>query len=77
MAYKPEAGQGPNEAGGNPVHLLRHPLGKRGAAGGKDRTESTAGGVLKRKHAHSNVLSQRSYASVIENGQIVRPKRPE
>ena len=48
-ALRPEASQGPDEADGNPVHLLRHPHGKRGAAGGQDRAESTAGGLLKRK----------------------------
>ena len=57
-ALRPEAGQGPDEADGNPVHLLRHPHGKRGAAGGQDRAESTAGGLMKRKHAHRQVLSQ-------------------
>ena len=75
---RPEAIQGPEEADGNPVHLLlRHPHGKRGAAGGQDRAESTAGGCLKRKYAHREVLSRGNYASAIENGQIVRPKRPE
>ena len=34
-ALRPEAGQGPDEADGNPVHLLRHTHGKRGAAGGQ------------------------------------------
>ena len=48
-------------------NLLRHPHGKRGAAGGQDRAESTDGGLLKRKHAHGKVLSQGNYASVIEN----------
>ena len=43
----------------------------RGAAGGQNRAESTAGGPLKRKHAHRNVLSQGNYASVIENGQEI------
>lgn len=53
-----EASQGPDEADGNPVHLLRHTHGKLGAAGGQDRTESTAGGLLRRKHAHKKVLSK-------------------
>ena len=66
-ALRPEASQGPDEADGNPVHLLRHPHGKRGAAGGQDRAESTAGGLVKRKHALGNVLSQGNYASVREN----------
>ena len=39
--------------------------------------ENTAGACLKRKHAHRNVLSQGNCASVIENGQKFRPKRPE
>ena len=77
MAYKPEAGQGSDDADGNPVHLLRQTHGKSGAVGEQDRTESTAGGLLKRKHAQRNVLSQGNYASVIENGQKIRPKRPE
>ena len=68
-SLRPEAGQGPDEADGNPVHLLRHPYGKRGAAGGQDRAESTAGGLLKRKYAHGKVLSRGNCASVIENGQ--------
>ena len=68
-ALRSEAGQGPDEVDGNPVHLLRHPHSKRGAAGGQDRTESTAGGCMKRQHTHGKVLSQGNYASVIENGQ--------
>ena len=76
-ALRPEASQGPDEADGNPVHLLRHPHGKRGAAGRQDRAESTAGGLLKRKYAHRKVLSRGNYASVIDNGQKIRPKRPE
>ena len=76
-ALRPEAGQGPDEADGNLVHLLRHPHGERGAVGRQDRAESTAGGLLKRKHAHREVLSRGNYAPVIENGQKIRPKRPE
>ena len=76
-ALRLEAGQGPDEADGNPVHLLRHPHGKRGAAGGQDRAESTTGGCLKQKYAHRKVLSRGNYASVIENGQKIRPKRPD
>ena len=34
---------------GNPVHLLRHPHGKRGLAGGPDRTKVEFGGCLIRK----------------------------
>ena len=76
-ALRPKESQGPDEADGNPVHLLRHPHGKCGAAGGQDRAESTAGGLMKRKHAHRKVLSRGNYVSVIENGQKIRPKRPE
>ena len=36
-ALRHEASQGPDEADGNPVHLLRHPHSKRGAAGGQGR----------------------------------------
>ena len=66
-----------SEADGNPVYLLRHPHGKRGAAGRQNRAESTAGGLLERKYAHGKVLSRGNCASVIENGQKIRPKRPE
>ena len=76
-ALRLEAGQGPDEADGNLVHLLRHPHSKRGAAGRQNRAESTAGGCLKREHAHRKVLSRGNLASVIENGQIIRPKRSE
>ena len=55
-ALRPKAGQGPDEADGNPVHVLRHSHGKRGAAGRQNRAESTAGGLLKRKYAHRNML---------------------
>ena len=41
--------QGPDEAYGNSVHLLRHTHGKRGAAGRQDRTESTDGGLVCQK----------------------------
>ena len=68
-----EAGQGPDEADGNPVHLLRLPHSKRGAVGRQDRTESTSGGLLKRKHANRKVLSMGNYASVIENGWTKNP----
>ena len=76
-ALQSPEGQGQDEADGNPLHLLRHPCGKRGVAGVQNRAESTAGGLLKRKHAHRKALSRGNYASVIENGQKIRPKRPE
>ena len=41
------------------------------------RAESTAGGLLKRKYTHRKVLSRGNYASVIDNGQKIRPRRPE
>ena len=72
-----EAGQVLDEVDGNPVHLLRHPHSKRGTAGRQDRAESTAGGLLKRKYAHREVLSRGNYASVKEIGQIIRSNRPE
>ena len=59
---RPEESQSPDEAYGNPVHLLRHPHGKRGAAGG----------LLKRRNAHGKELSKGNYTSVIENGQHIR-----
>ena len=34
-APRPKSIQGPDEADGTPVHLLRHTHGKRGAAGGQ------------------------------------------
>ena len=37
------------------------------AAGGQDRTRSKAGGLLKRKYVHREVLSQGNNAAVIEN----------
>ena len=74
---RPEAGQGSDEADGNPLHLLRHPHDKRGAVERQNRAESTSGGCLKRKHAHRKVLSRGNYASVIENRHNIRPKRPE
>ena len=76
-ALRPEASQGSDEVDGNPVHLLRHPHSKRGAAGRQDRAESTVGGLLKRKYAHRKVLSQGNYASVKDYRQKIRPKRPE
>ena len=43
----------------------------------KNHFQSTVGGLLKRNYAHRKVLSRGNYASVIENGQKIRPKRPE
>ena len=61
----------------DPVHLLRHSYGKRCAASGQDRAESTAAGGVKRKYAHMNVLPQWNYALDIGNRRKIRPKRPE
>ena len=44
-------GQGQDKAGGNPLHLLRHLHGKRGAIGGQDRARGAFGGCLTRKLA--------------------------
>ena len=44
-------GQGKDKADGNPVYLLRHPHGKRGATGGQDRTKGAFGGCLTLKLA--------------------------
>ena len=41
--------QGPDEADGNPVHLLRHTHGKCSTACGQDKTESTAGDLVYQK----------------------------
>ena len=43
-------GHGQYKAGGNSLHLLLHPHGKRGAVGGQNRTKSTFGGGLMLKH---------------------------
>ena len=40
-----------SEGQGNPIHLLRHPHGKRGAVGGQDRAKSAFSGCLTRKLA--------------------------
>ena len=41
----------------------------------EQRTQLAAS--CKRKYVHGEVLSQGNYGSVIENGQKIRPKRPE
>lgn len=45
-----------------------------GKTNGWKQIQSAAGGLLKRKHAHKNVLPQGNYASVIEDGQKFRLK---
>lgn len=42
-----------------------------GITNGWIQTQSIAGGLLKRKHAHGNVLSQGNCTSVMENGQKI------
>lgn len=69
--------QGQDETGGNPVYLLRHPHGKRGQAGGQDRTEVEFGGCLTRKLAANAELLWRNCILAMKNGQIIRPKLPE
>ena len=76
-AVRPEAGQGSDDADGNPVHLLRHPHGKRGAAGGQDRTEVEFGGCLTLKYAVNAELLWGNCILAMKNGQKIRPKRPE
>ena len=50
-AVRYQEGQGQDEADGNPLHLLRHPHGKRGAAGRQDRTNGAFGSCLTLKLA--------------------------
>lgn len=50
-AVRHQEGQGQDEAGENPGHLLRHPHGKHGAVGGRGRTEGAFGGCLTLKLA--------------------------
>ena len=57
------------KADGNPVHLLRHPQGKRGAAGGQDRTEVEFGGCLTLRLAVNAVLLWGNCILVTKNRQ--------
>ena len=65
------------KANGNPLHLLRHPHGKRGAAGGQDRTEVEFGGCLTLKLAVNAELMCGNCILAMKNGQKIRLKRPE
>ena len=65
------------KADGNPVHLLRHPHGKRGPAGGQDRTKGSFGGCLTLKLAVNAELMWGNCILAMKNGQKIRPKRPE
>ena len=61
--------QGQDEADGNPVHLLRHPHGKRGQAGGQDRTRGEFVGCLTRKLAANVDLLRGNCILVMKNRQ--------
>ena len=65
------------KADGNPVHLLRHPHGKRGSAGGQDRTKGAFGGCLTLRLAVNAVLLWGNFILAMKNKQKIRPKRPE
>ena len=70
-------GQGQDEADGNPVYLLRHPHGKRGAVGGQDRTKGAFGGCLILKLAVNAELLWGNCILAMKNRQKIRTKRPE
>ena len=76
-ALRSPEGQGQDEADGNPLHLLRHPHGKRGATGGQDRTKGAFGGCLTLKLAVNAVLLPGNCILAMKNRQKIRPKRPE
>ena len=76
-ALRSPKGQHQDEADGNPVHLLRHPHGKRGAVGGQDRTKGVFGGCLTLKLAVNAELMWGNCILAMKNGQKIRPKRPE
>ena len=75
-ALRSPEGQGQDEADGNPVHLLRHPHGKRGPAGGQDRTKGSFGVCLILKLAVNAELLWGNCILAMKNGQKIRPKRP-
>ena len=76
-ALQSPKGHGQDEADGNPVHLLRHPHGKRGAVGGQDRTKGAFGGCLTLKLAVNAELMWGNCILAMKNGQKIRPKRLE
>ena len=76
-ALRSPEGQGQDEADGNPVYLLRHPHGKRGAVGGRDRTEVEFGDCLTLKLAVNAELLWENCILAMKNGQKIRPKRPD
>ena len=55
------------KANKNPLHLLRHPHGQRGSAGGQDGTKGAFGGCLTLKLAVNAVLLQGNYILAMNN----------
>ena len=76
-ALQSPKGQGQDEANGNPLHLLRHSHGKRGPAGGQDRTKGSFGGCLTLKLAVNAELMWGNCILAMKNRQEIWPKRPE
>lgn len=77
-ALRSPKGQHQDEADGNPVHLLRHPHGKRGSAGGQGRTRGAFVGRLTLKLAvNAELLLWGNCILAMKNRQEIRPKRPE
>ena len=70
-------GLGSGRRGLRPVYLLRHPNGKRGQAGGQDRTKGEFVGCLTRKLAANAELLWGNCIFPMKNRQIIRPKLPE
>ena len=61
----------------NPLHLLRHSYGKRGAVGGQDRAKSAFSGCLTRKLAVNAELLWENCILVMKNRQKIQSKRLE
>ena len=61
----------------NPLHLLRHSYGKRGAVGGQDRAKSAFSGCLTRKLAVNAELLWGNCILVMKNRQKIQSKRLE
>ena len=76
-ALRSPEGQGQDEADGNPLHLLRHPHGKRGAVGGQDRTKGAFGGCLTLKLAVNAEPMWGNCILAMKNGQKIQSKRLE
>ena len=71
-ALRSPKGQGKDEADGNPVHLLRHPHGKRGAVGGQDRTKGVFDDGFTRKHAINVEFLRGNCILAMKNRQKIR-----